>query len=65
MKLRIKDLDFSQRQIVVQNAKAEKSRFTMLPDVVIEPLKDHLRLVQRRYQQDLEQGTGLWCYRLT
>lgn len=58
MQLRIKDLDFSQHQIVVRDAKGQSSRVTMLPERVVPILKEHLQRVQRIHEQDLEQGYG-------
>jgi len=56
LSLRIKDIDFAQRQIVVRDAKGSESRVTMLPDSLIEPLQTHLKKVRHLHQQDLEQG---------
>lgn len=58
LRLRVKDLDFSQNQISVLEAKGGKSRFTMLPTCITEPLQEHLKSVKRLHQQDLEQGYG-------
>jgi integron integrase len=58
LQLRIKDIDFAQHQIVVRDGKGGNSRVTMLPISIVDPLKDHLKIVQRQHQQDLEQGCG-------
>jgi integron integrase len=58
LQLRIKDVDFAQRQIGVRNSKGQECRVTMLPGSVIDPLKDHLQGVRRLHQQDLEKGYG-------
>jgi integrase len=58
LRLRVKDLDFEQRQIIVRDGKGEKDRITMLPDSLIAPLRDHLRRVQQIHQQDLAAGYG-------
>ncbi|QYO62864.1 integron integrase [Leptolyngbya sp. 7M] len=58
LRLRIKDLDFAQRQIVVRDAKGNESRVTMLPERLIEPLQVHLQRVKRLHQLDLDQGYG-------
>jgi integrase len=42
LKLRVKDVDFGYRQILVRDGKGAKDRVTMLPDCAIEPLKSHL-----------------------
>lgn len=56
--LRIKDLDFAQRQIVVRDAKGRESRITMLPASIITSLQDHLQQVKRQHEQDLDRGYG-------
>jgi integron integrase len=58
LNLRVKDLDFAQRQLIVRDAKGNESRVTMLPARLIEPLQTHLTLVRRTHQQDLDQGYG-------
>ena len=45
--LRIKDLDFARRQIVVRRGKGGKDRVTMLPDTAIAPLAVTLRAYTR------------------
>jgi integron integrase len=52
--LRVKDLDFSGRQILVRGGKGEKDRRTMLPDSIAEALGAHLRGVRRLYARDLK-----------
>ena len=58
LELRIKDLDFQQSQIIVRSGKGGKDRLTPMPKKLIEPLQDHLRIVQRTHQQDLARGYG-------
>jgi integron integrase len=58
LQLRVKDLDFAQRQVVVRDGKGMESRVTMLPASLIEDLRFHLQLVKRTHQQDLEKGYG-------
>lgn len=58
LQLRVKDVDFGQHQLVVRDAKGGESRVTMLPDSVVDILKEHLQGVKRLHQQDLEQGYG-------
>jgi integron integrase len=50
--LRIKDVDFDRRQVVVRDGKGGKDRVTMLPASVIEPLRRHLVVVQERHRLD-------------
>jgi len=58
VRLRVKDLDFEQRQIIVRDGKGQKDRVTMLPDQLREPLQLHLLQVKRLHQEDLELGHG-------
>jgi integron integrase len=58
LQLRVKDLDFSQQQIMVRDAKGKESRVTMLPRSLSDALKIHLQYVRQLHQKDLEQGYG-------
>jgi integron integrase len=58
LRLRVKDLDFAQHQILVRDGKGEKDRVTMLPESVVVPLQDHLRIVKRTHEEDLAKGHG-------
>jgi integron integrase len=58
LSLRVKDIDFSQSQIVVRDGKGGNSRLTMLPLSLYEPLKKHLHLTRLQHQQDLTKGYG-------
>ena len=58
VRLRVKDLDFEQRLIVVRDGKGQHDRITMLPQSLIAPLRTHLQLVQALHQSDLAQGLG-------
>jgi integron integrase len=58
LRLRVKDVDFDMRMIVVRDGKGMHDRVTMLPDIVVAPLQQHLRYVKRLHQQDLETGHG-------
>ncbi|MBN2103339.1 integron integrase [bacterium] len=56
--LRVKDIDFGFKQIVVNNGKGFKDRITTLPDNIIQPLKEHLCKVKNLHQKDLREGYG-------
>lgn len=58
LELRIKDLDFERRQIVIRRGKGQKDRVTMLPAMVAGRLKAHLVGVKRMHDADLAQGLG-------
>jgi len=42
LRLRVKDVDFDQRQIIVRDGKGAKDRVTVLPDSLVELLRKHL-----------------------
>jgi integron integrase len=56
VRLRVKDLDFAQRQVLVRDGKGMKDRVTMLPDALVTPLQEHLRHVQWIHDDDLSRG---------
>jgi integron integrase len=56
--LRVKDVNFAYRQILVRDAKGGKDRVTMLPEGVIEPLQEHLGRVRLLHRRDLAEGFG-------
>jgi integrase len=58
LRLRVKDLDFTYRQIVVRDGKGNKDRVTVLPETTIEPLRAQLEAVRAVHQQDLANGLG-------
>lgn len=58
MRLRVKDIDFAQRQIIIRDGKGMKDRVTMLPDSLVVPLREHLQRVKRIHEQDLAEGYG-------
>jgi integron integrase len=58
LSLRIKDVDFGYRQIVVRDGKGGKDRITILPGPVIEPLRAHLVRVKALHERDIADGCG-------
>ena len=58
LKLRVKDIDFEYRQIVVRDGKGAKDRVTVLPAAVVDPLKLHLIRVKALHEKDLADGYG-------
>jgi len=58
VRLRVKDVDFAQHQIIVRDGKGMKDRVTLLPDTLVAPLQEHLRHVRLIHEQDLSQGYG-------
>jgi integron integrase len=58
LRLRVKDLDFAQHQIIVRDGKGMEDRITMLPDSLVPSLQEHLQRVKRLHEQDLAAGYG-------
>ena len=58
LRLRVKDVEFARGEILVREGKGFKDRVTMLPAVLVEPLKAHLRKVRVLHEQDMEEGFG-------
>jgi integron integrase len=58
VRLRVKDVEFARREIVVREGKGFKDRVTMLPEAVVAPLKAHLAKVKALHDEDLAQGYG-------
>src|SRR5690606_33427852 len=49
-RLRVKDVDFGRRQIVVRRGKGDKDRVTMLPAIVADELASHLDGVRAQHR---------------
>ncbi|MEQ1439178.1 integron integrase [Fontimonas sp. SYSU GA230001] len=61
VRLRVKDVEFSRREIVVRDGKGAKDRVTLLPQSVIEPLRSHLDLRRAVFDQDRLAGrAAVW-----
>lgn len=58
LRLRVKDLDFAQSQIIVRDGKGETDRVTMLPASLVAPLQEHLARVKHLHDRDLARGYG-------
>jgi len=58
LRLRIKDIDFSYKQIVVRSGKGNKDRVTLLPDILIPDLERQIEYARRLHQSDLLAGFG-------
>lgn len=56
--LRVDDIDFDRKTVLVRAGKGDKDRYVPLPALVIEPLKQHLNRVKRLHEQDLADGWG-------
>ena len=58
LRLRVKDVEFLRREILIRNGKGAKDRITMLPLALMNPLKDHLIRVKGLHEQDVVAGFG-------
>ena len=57
-RLRIKDLDFERRQIIVRDGKGEKDRAVPFPGRVEDRLVEQIQRVERLHASDVAQGYG-------
>ncbi len=58
LRLRIKDVDFHYRQLLIRDAKGQKDRVTLLPQILVDPLQSHLARVRTLHESDLREGYG-------
>lgn len=58
LRLRVQDVDFKRREILVRNGKGFKDRVTMLPDKLAGRLQAHLASVKLLHEKDLAEGYG-------
>ncbi|MFO7767836.1 MAG: integron integrase [bacterium] len=56
--MRVQDIDFQKRSILIRDGKGFKDRLTMLPRSAVGPLKRHLEEVKAIHRQDLAAGWG-------
>jgi integron integrase len=61
LRLRVKDLDLERRQITVRDGKGAKDRVTMVPEKLVERLREQLAGVRRQWEADGAAGyAGVW-----
>lgn len=58
LRLRVKDVEFERREIIVREGKGNKDRVTVLPENVLLALKGHLDRVKVLHDKDLAEGFG-------
>ena len=58
LRLRVKDVEFERREILVRAGKGDKDRVTMLPENLIRPLASDLSQVRALHERDLAAGYG-------
>jgi len=57
-RLRVKDIDFGMKQIIIRNGKGDKDRITLLPESLIDELKIQINFVALTHRQDISDGYG-------
>jgi len=58
IRLRIKDIDFTNHQIIVRDGKGEHDRSVPLPETILPDLKAQIQQVRAIHNQDLKDGFG-------
>ena len=58
LRLRVKDIDFENHQIIVRGGKGDNDRLTILPDSVAAEIKHILQDVKALHNKDLQEGYG-------
>lgn len=58
VRLRVKDVEFARREIVVREGKGNKDRVTVLPENLIAPLQAQLQKARALHETDLAAGFG-------
>jgi integron integrase len=58
MTLRVKDVDFTRRQLTVRDTKGKRDRSTMLAESAMTALRRHLEDVRELHNEDLHDGFG-------
>lgn len=58
LRLRVKDIDFEYKQIIVRDGKGQKDRVTLLSESLIDELKKQIGKVNVIHKKDIEKGRG-------
>ena len=58
VRLRVKDIDYSMKQVTVRSGKGAKDRITTFPESIIPLVENHLEKVKILHEQDLADGYG-------
>ncbi|MFH1196858.1 MAG: integron integrase [bacterium] len=56
LQLRMHDIDLDLRTITVRDGKGEKDRITVLPDKLVEELRQHNKKVKNLFENDMKKG---------
>jgi integron integrase len=58
LRLRVKDVEFTRREILIRDGKGAKDRVTMLPELLVDRLKLHISVMKKQHEADLVLGRG-------
>ena len=58
LRLRVKDVEFERREVLVRDGKGGKDRVTVLPENLMLPLKEQLAHARALHTRDLQTGDG-------
>ena len=58
LRLRVKDVEFARREIVIREGKGNKDRITVLPENLILPLQLQLKKARALHEKDIDAGFG-------
>lgn len=58
LRLRVKDVDFERRELVVRQGKGRKDRVAPLPETCVAALREQLAWARRVHERDLAAGLG-------
>lgn len=58
LRLRVQDIDFAQKEILIRDGKGGKDRRAVFPEALTNPMDDHLKTVKLLHDQDLTAGWG-------
>jgi len=58
LRLRVGDIDFEYKHIVIRSGKGNKDRTTLLPEKLVKPIQKQLTRVKSLHQKDIKDGLG-------
>lgn len=58
LRLRVKDVEFERREVVIRSGKGDKDRVSVLPENLLMPLREQIARVRALHQKDLDAGCG-------
>ena len=58
VRLRVQDIDYKMKTVIVRSGKGAKDRITTFPETITPLLQNHLAKVHIIHHQDLSQGFG-------